>query len=62
MTYRDMTFCTEQSCSKWGAACPRSLTEDVRAKARAWGGERPPITQFKSPKELPCYREKDSPK
>jgi hypothetical protein len=56
MTYRDMTFCTGDGCTKFGPGCGRSLTDSVKeAAARWWGGEGAPISVMADPKELPCY-------
>lgn len=57
MTYKDMTFCTEETCAKFGTTCHRSLTPKVQADADRWFGEPgAPICIFG---ERPsCYKEK----
>jgi hypothetical protein len=46
LCYRDMTFCTEDTCARWDT-CPRSLTPEVRDAARQWwGGDGAPICAF----------------
>jgi len=54
--YRDMTFCTESTCAKFGDGnddCPRSLTLAVEHMAYHWWNngdntktDGPPICQF----------------
>ena len=58
LCYRDMTFCTEDTCARWDT-CPRSLTTEVRDAARQWwGGDGAPICAFVgAPK---CYVQKVS--
>ena len=55
MCYRDMTFCTEQTCKNFGP-CPRSLTDKVKADAEKWM-KNAPISMFG---ERPsCYETKE---
>ncbi len=60
--FRDMTFCREETCARFGP-CPRSLTEEVIADGIAWwGGEDFPIAMFaRRPKcyEKPLEEESD---
>ncbi len=63
ISYRDMTFCKEETCDKFGDGkddCFRSLTPIVREEANKWWGgrgrEEAPIAQFMSKPE--CYRGK----
>lgn len=34
ISYRDLTFCEDRECAKWGS-CDRALTELVRREAQA---------------------------
>ena len=64
--YKDMTFCTEETCNNFGdGKCHRSLTEKVsQDAARWWGGENldmdrmvvPPIAIFMDRPD--CYEVK----
>lgn len=55
MCYKDMTFCSGAGCRCF-EGCPRALTKEVYAAAQAWwGGDDPPICEFTSPRNLPCY-------
>lgn len=47
--YRDMTFCPFHADCSGADTCGRALTEEVRAKAKAWWGgmeDGPPICVF----------------
>jgi hypothetical protein len=52
MTYRDMTFCAGDGCTRF-KTCFRALTNEVQEKAEKLGL---PISQFVTPTELDCYR------
>ena len=48
ISYRDMTFCTEDTCAKW-EGCHRALTEDVLEAATVWwGSDDAPISMWGS--------------
>jgi hypothetical protein len=51
MTYRDITFCSGDGCTRF-KTCFRALTNEVQDKAEKLGL---PISQFVTPKELDCY-------
>jgi hypothetical protein len=53
MSYRDMTYCAGDDCSKF-VGCGRALTQDVREKAKAAGML---VSQVVDPKAMPCYEE-----
>lgn len=57
--YRDMTFCTQSECARFGKDCHRSLTDEVKRQAEQWwGGPGAPIYTF-APSEKPeCFEEK----
>lgn len=57
MCYRDMTFCRGDGCAKF-ATCPRALTPEIEAAAKARSLE---IAQFEYPKKLGCYEPKTTP-
>jgi len=47
--YRDMTFCQNKDCAKFGKDCFRSLTDQVLKDAKKWWGKssgNPPICCF----------------
>ncbi len=63
LCYRDMTFCTEETCKKFGDKfddCVRSLTQHQKNMATKWWGADngpAPICMFT---ERPiCYEEKE---
>ena len=62
MCYRDMTFCTEETCKKFGDGendCGRSLTKKVKKAAAGWWGQGDaPIAMFIDKPD--CYQEKDA--
>jgi len=61
MTYRDMTFCDADWCSKF-KTCDRALTEDVKQKASEWWGDdpgSPPICIYMDTPE--CFESKGGP-
>ena len=46
MSFRDMTFCTEDTCRKFGG-CNRALTPEVKDLAiQWWGNEDAPICYY----------------
>lgn len=65
--YRDMTFCREFLCARFGAGadkCPRSLTGEVQRKAELWWGrgnrrkgKGAPIAVFAEQPD--CYQEQE---
>lgn len=58
MTYRDMTFCAESTCAKFGKGCFRSYTDEVRQRAvKWWGSEDAPVSFFSEKPE--CYESPD---
>jgi hypothetical protein len=62
MVYKDMTFCTEETCAKFGdGKCFRSLTDQVIEDAQAWWGRDdevgPPICQFTERPD--CYEKEE---
>lgn len=47
VSYKDMTFCQESSCAKFGKDCSRSFTPEVEdAAKRWWGSDEAPISVF----------------
>lgn len=55
MTFRDMTFCKGDGCTKF-ATCPRAFNEkQSEAAKRWWGNDSAPVCFFANPKELDCY-------
>jgi hypothetical protein len=54
MTYRDMCFCTEETCKNFDNGCHRSLTEKVKRDAEDFGL---PVAMFMNKPE--CYEEDD---
>lgn len=38
MSYRDMTFCKERTCARFGVDCARAYTEKEEAGAMKWWG------------------------
>ena len=52
MCYRDMTFCSGDGCAKFDA-CPRALTDKVKAAAEKASLL---IARFEDPKTLKCYQ------
>ncbi len=55
MSYKDMTWCTEESCANKNK-CPRYFTKEDAAKAKEWwGSEGAPIAVFLESKQLDCY-------
>ncbi len=62
MTYKDMTFCKGDGCTKF-ATCFRALTPAVEKRAAHWwGGDDYPISFFADPKSLDCYETEIIPK
>ena len=58
ISYRDRTYCPAEECKNFHA-CPRALTDEVKAAAQAWwGGPGAPICTFSDPPELDCYEKK----
>jgi hypothetical protein len=56
--YRNMTFCREETCGRFGGDCTRSLTSEVRQAAALWwsdaeGNEEAPVAVFGSRPD--CY-------
>lgn len=55
MTFRDMTFCRGDGCTKFGT-CPRAFTDkQAEAANRWWGNDNAPVSFYANPKELKCY-------
>lgn len=57
ISYRGKTFCRGDGCAKFGT-CHRSLTDEVRDKARKWWGSESgeaPISEFADPREVDCW-------
>lgn len=57
--YKDMTFCREEGCKKFGVDCFRSFTKDVSKAADAWWGEgegEAPVCLFYGKPD--CFEEK----
>jgi hypothetical protein len=56
VSYKDITFCQESSCAKFGKGCPRSFTPEVEdAAKRWWGSDEAPISVFTGRPD--CYEE-----
>ena len=52
ISYKDKTFCTEDTCASW-EGCHRALTDEVIGAAIEWGGVAAPLSMFMDAPE--CY-------
>jgi hypothetical protein len=47
VSYKDITFCQESTCARFGKNCSRSLTPEMEdAAKRWWGSDDAPISVF----------------
>ena len=55
--YKDMTFCKDQTCARFGVDCHRAFTDDhAQAAKRLWGSDDAPVAFFGE--RVDCYEEK----